>query len=152
VISLLLATLAIAAAEAQPETVPLQMSGTLGGTRVSFSGRGECHQSDAASIYDVPAAMWHASFSGGTGIEHLNITLWQPKGGGPMQIMLAADAGRTHYSIGTVKGGTLSGSGTARVERQGAGGTLAIQGQTASGAPIQLSVSCSRFTAPEDNG
>jgi hypothetical protein len=152
VVGMLIATCGLVVVDAQPDAVVLQMSGTLAGARATFSGRGECHQSDAASIYEVPAAMWHASFSGGTGIDRLNVTLWQPKAGGPMQITLAADAGRNHYSIGTVKGGTLSGSGTARVDRQGAGGTLVIQGQTASGAAIQLSVSCSRFTAPEDNG
>ena len=137
---------------AQSGTVPIQMSGTLAGSRVTFSGRGECHHSDASSIYDVPAAMWHASLSGGTGIDHLNVTLWQPKAGGPMQITLAAEAGRTHFSIGTVKGGTLSGSGTARVDRQGVAGTLIIEGKTATGAAVQLSVTCSRFAAPEDNG
>jgi len=133
--------------------VPLQAAGSLAGKSVAFSGRGECHQSGDASIYGVPAAMYHASFSGGTsGLERVNLTLWQPKAGGPMQMTFAADAGRTHFEIGTVKGGRLTGSGTGRVDRQGAGGALVVQGQTASGAAVQLTVTCSRFTAPEDNG
>jgi len=152
VVGVLIAMCGLAVLDAQREAVPLQMNGTLAGTRVSFSGAGECQHSDAASIYEVPAAMWRASFSGGTGIDRLNVTLWQPKVGGPVQISLAADADRNHYSIGTVKGATLSGSGTARVERQGAGGTIVVQGQTAGGAAIQVSVSCSRFVPPEDNG
>ncbi len=136
----------------QLETVPVQVKGTVGARPVTFANQGECHASSEASIYDVPAAMWHVSASDPGSADRVNLTLWQPKAGGPMQITLTLQAGASAYEIGTVRGGRLSGSGRARVERQGQGGTLVVDGQAASGAVIQLSVSCGRFTAPEDNG
>lgn len=137
----------------QVETVPLQASAVIAGKRFTFAGKGECQHSSAASIYNVPAAMWHAGFSGrADGIARANVTLWQLKSRGAIQISLALQAGGSRYDIMTVKGATLSGTGTGRVERQGTSGTIIVEGQTAGAARIQLSIACSRFTAPEDNG
>lgn len=138
---------------ANAELVSLQATATVGGKRYSFTGKGECRHTTEASIYATPAAMWHASFRGSAGgLESASLTLWQPKAGGPIQLNVSMMAAGTSYEVATVKGGTLRGTGNGRVERKGPSGTLIADGRTAGGQTIQVSVACSRFTAPEDNG
>jgi len=137
----------------QADSVALKATVTLNGKAYSFSGKGECQHATEASIYQVPATMWRASFqAGGGALEHVNLSLWQPKAGGAIQVNLQIVAGGTTYEIATVKGTTQRGTGTARVERAEQSGTLLVTGVTAAGHPIQLSIACSRFTAPEENG
>ncbi len=95
--------------------------------------------------------IWHASVSTAGPLSRVNATIFQPKVGVPEATMMLIVGGKD-YQIATVKGGAVKGAATAKAERQGAGGTLAIEGRTASGQSVALTVSCSAFAAPEDNG
>jgi hypothetical protein len=136
--------------------VPLTIDATVGGRRLQARGTGECQHTADASIYDVPAALWRASWSadgeGDDGLRHLNLTLWEPQGGGATQITLSLQVGETSHRIGTVPKGTVEGKGTASVERAGEGGGLAVEGETGEGTPLRLTVRCERFTVPVAEG
>ena len=118
-----------------------------------FSGLGECQHTTEASIYQVPAAMWSTRFSTESGeFRHLSLTLWQPKAGGGTQVSLAVGVGEDSYRIATVEGGETHGRGSARIERDGAAGTLYVDGEDATGRRIRLTVECPRFAEPVAEG
>jgi hypothetical protein len=125
----------------------------LDGKHYEFTGTGECRASQDSSIYGRPAAQWGASFEATKGaLSHLNLTVWIPAKGGAAEVTFSARAGATSFDVSTVNGGTIRGRASGRVERQGAAGTLVVEGVTASGKTVKASVRCARFDAPEDNG
>ena len=135
------------------DPVPLTARVEVGGARHAFSGPGECQHTTEASIYEVPAAMWSTRFSVETGdFRHLNLTLWQPRAGGDTQVSLALEVGANSHRIATVKGTDPEGHGSGRVERQGEGGTLYVEGEDDAGRTIRLTVECPRFTEPVAEG
>ena len=138
------------------DTVSISATGRASGKPYEFHGYGECHYSADASIHDAPATMWYASLmprsSATSDPSHVNVTIWQPTKGGTPQVTLSVQLGPNVYALSTVAGGNVSGSATARAEKRGSGGTLNVDGRTASGQPITVSISCSKFLAPEDNG
>ena len=116
--------------------------------RVNYSeeGTGECASSAESSIYDVPATQWHVTYGGdGSNIQHLNLTVWRPRAGGPDMVGLHLQSGEISHEIATVKGGPLKGSGAAGVRPAGKGGILNVSGQDADGHPLELTVECERF-------
>ena len=136
------------------DPVGLAVEATIGGRAYRAKGVGECTHTAQASIYDVAAAQTRASYSADAAgaLEHLNLTLWQPNSGGPLQFSLAVRAGSAEHQIATVKGGTLSGSGTALLQRDGPGGTLTVDGKDAGDTDLRVVVRCERFSEPVVEG
>ena len=127
-------------------TVPVKVKVVMGRVNYSEEGTGECASSTESSIYDVPATQWHVTYGGdGSNIQHLNLTVWRPRAGGPDMVGLYLQSGEINHEIATVKGGPLKGSGTARVRPTGKGGILNVSGKDADGHPLDLSVECERF-------
>jgi hypothetical protein len=127
-------------------TVPMKVKVVMGRVNYSEEGTGECASSAESSIYDVPATQWHVSYGGdGSNIQHLNLTVWRPRAGGPDMVGLHLQSGEISHEIATVKGGPLKGSGTAGVRPIGKGGILNVSGRDADGHPLELTVECERF-------
>ena len=127
-------------------TVPMKVKVVVGRVNYSEEGTGECASSAESSIYDVPATQWHVTYGGvGSNIQHLNLTVWRPRAGGPDMVGLHLQSGEISHEIATVKGGPLKGSGTASVRPAGKGGILNVSGRDADGHPLDLTVECERF-------
>jgi len=56
------------------------------------------------------------------------------------------------YAIATVKGSDRQGSGGARVEPSGAGGTMRVAGKAADWRGVRVVVECPRWTEPVAEG
>lgn len=135
------------------DPVQLSVTAAAGGKTASFSGLGECHHTTDASVYDVPANMWSSAIDTESGdLRYLNLTLWQPKAGGDVQVSLGVTLGETTHQIATVKGADIRGSGTGRVAPKGQGGTLTVEGSDAEGRPVRVTVDCTTFTEPVAEG
>lgn len=127
-------------------TVPMKVKVTVGRASYSEEGTGGCATSTESSIYDVPATQWHVAYGGGaSNIQHLNLTVWRPRTGGPDMVSLHLRSGEISHRIATVKEGALEGSGTAGVRPAGKGGILNVSGQDSDGHPLELTVECERF-------
>jgi len=127
-------------------TVPVKVKVVLGRVNYSEEGTGECATSTESSIYDVPATQWHVTYGGdGSNIQHLNLTVWRPRAGGPDMVGLYLQSGEINHEIATVKGGPLKGSGIASVRPTGKGGILSVSGKDADGHPLDLTVECERL-------
>jgi hypothetical protein len=134
-------------------TVPLRIEATVGGRSYRASGLGECTHTADASIYEMPAAQWAARYSAESGeITNLNLTIWQPKSGGPDQFNLSMRTGSTESRVATVKGGEIVGAGSAGARPNGSAGTLTAEGTDAAGTPVRVSVTCERFPEPIAEG
>jgi hypothetical protein len=125
----------------------MKIAAKVAGKTYQSTGLGECASSAEASIYDVPAILWHAIYEGedGSEVRRLNLTVWRPKAGGGDMLGLSLQTGETTHQIATVKGGQLAGSGTPGVRTAGNGGTLTVTGKDDHGDAIELSVECERF-------
>ena len=152
-----LAVLASAAASAHvplqpPGTVQVQVSLSVGGASLTAAGPGECNHGADASIYDAPGQMWAARQQGGSG--SVNITLWRLARGGDMFTLFVTAGGKTHR-INTLAVGPAAdrrGSGTTVIAPRGKGGQFTINAVADTGATVTGTITCSAFTAPEDNG
>jgi hypothetical protein len=120
----------------------------VGKRAIPVHGPGQCNTSSESTIYDVPATQWHGTFDGPdrSDLEHVNVTVWQPKAGGPDQVTLYLTLAGTTHRISTVKGGESLGRATASARRQGTGGTLLVDGATADGTAIHLEFICDEFS------
>jgi hypothetical protein len=133
--------------------VQLTVTAELDGARSTYSGLGECHHTTEASIYDAPASMWSAHADAGSGeLRYVNLTLWQPKATGEIQVSLGLTAAGVTHEIATVKGADPKGTGTGRVEPSGAGGSMHVEGKDAEGRGVRLTVECDRWTEPVAEG
>jgi hypothetical protein len=127
-------------------TVPVEVKIVMGRVNYTEEGTGECASSAESSIYDVPATQWHVTYGGeGSNIQHLNLTVWRPRDGGPDMVGLHLQSGEITHEIATVKGGPSKGSGTASVRPTAKGGILNVAGTDADGHPLELTVECERF-------
>ena len=127
-------------------TVPMKIVARVAGKTYRSGGLGECASSADASIYEVPATLWHAIYDGdGSEIQNLNLTVWRPKAGGGNMVGLSLGIGQATHQLATVKGGRMAGSGTAGVSSAGTGGTLTATGKDDHGDAIEVSVECERF-------
>ena len=134
------------------DPVPLTAAVELDGKRYAFSGLGECQYTSEASIYEVPATMWSSRFgSDEGGLNHVNLTLWQPKGAGDLQISLSVTTGTAVSQIATVKGADPHGRGQATAAGD-APGVLRVTGTDGDGRAVRLEVQCSRYTEPVAEG
>lgn len=135
-----------------PGAVHGQVSLAIGGTTLTTAGPAECNHSAGASIYEAPGRMWAARQQGSTG--GVNLTLWRLARGGDMFTLSVTAGGRTHR-VNTLTVGPASdrrGSGTAVIATLGKGGQFTISAVADTGVTINGTITCSAFTAPEDNG
>jgi hypothetical protein len=131
--------------------VPVDISATVGGRSYQAEGKAECTHTENASIYSVPAKMWSVQYHGGSGIEHLNLTVWRTAEP-PDQLSFTVQTGSVDHRIDTVKGGQAVGRGTVTVQPTGDGGAFEIDGETADGTKIRATIRCQRFAEPMPAG
>jgi len=117
-----------------------------------LAGDVTCEHSDEASIYDVPAAMWHATLKAdGATVSYVNLTIWQYKQGGPDQFSLGLQVGGEFHHASTIKGATLVGSGTASVDRAAAP-SLHAKGADGKGVAFDVTLRCAKVTQAVEEG
>jgi hypothetical protein len=124
----------------------------VAGRKYQASGPGECKVAPRASIYGVTAALTSVSHSAGN--NALNLSLWQPAGA-PAMMSLHVSDGSKSYVVDTVKGGSkrdIKGSGSAKLEKSGEGGTIVVDAVAASGEKITGRIVCKRFGAVQAEG
>ncbi len=131
--------------------VPVDISATVGGKSYQAEGKADCTHTENASIYNVPAKMWSVQYNGGSGIEHLNLTVWRTAEP-PDQLSFAVQTGSADHRIDTVKGRQVVGRGTVTVQPTGDGGRFEIDGEAADGTKIRATIECQRFTEPMPAG
>jgi hypothetical protein len=134
-------------------TVPIEVETTAGTSTFTTKGVGDCTFTDDASIYDVPAAMWHATLRAeGQSVSYVNVTIWQFKDRTPNQIAVGVQLGPNFRHISTVKGSALIGEGTGRAERSGDAATITVDGKGEKGTALALRIRCARVTKPAEEG
>jgi hypothetical protein len=134
-------------------TVPMEIETTAGSSTFTTRGTGECTFADDAAIYDVPAAMWHATMRAeGQSVSYVNVTIWQFKDRSPNQIAVGVQLGPSFRHISTVKGSALIGEGTARAESSGDGATIVVDGKDEKGTVVALRIRCAKVTKPVEEG
>ena len=133
---------------ARPDTtVPLTVALKVGSEAYDFTGRATCTHAPVAGIYNLRAEQWRVQQSGDRG--SLSLTHWHPASGADM-FNLSVTSGNTQSSVSTVKvgtNGTLDGSGTVTLAREGKGGTFTVAAATAKGTKITGTIRCEAFTA-----
>ena len=134
-------------------TVPMEVETIAGSSTFTTKGLGDCTYSDDASIYDVPAAMWHATLRAeGQSVSYVNVTIWQFKNRAANQIAVGVQLGPNFRHISTVKGSALIGEGTATAERSGDLATLTVDGKDEKGTALALRIRCAKVTTPVEEG
>lgn len=113
-----------------------------------YTGMGECKSAARASIYDIPAALY--SVSQRAGKDSLNLTLWRPADGKPDMLSLSLSTGGRSYVVDTVK--NKKGSGGAKLERSGNGGSIVLDAVAASGEKITGKIQCRAFGGVQAQG
>ena len=128
-------------------------SAEIAGKRYDYSGPGECYYTAGGSIYEQPAAMWHARFEArGNPMSHANLAIWQLREDRSIRVNLSIIVGNVSYDIYTATPDAARGTAVGGVEKSATGGRVTAEGRTANAVAVRISVSCSRFAAPEDNG
>ena len=152
--SIVIATTVVAGAQAQrtaaaqrtDPTVAAAIALTAGADAYNFTGRAKCTYAPIAGIYDLRAEQWRVEQAGDAG--SVTLTFWHPASGADM-FTLALAAGTARAAVNTVKvgaNGTVEGSGTVTLARQGKGGTFTVAATTAKGAKISGTIKCDAFT------
>ncbi len=147
------AALSLALALAAPAALAQEVSLQVAGKKYQASGQGECKTAPRASIYGVPASL--TSVSQRSGSDSLNLTLWQPASGAPAMMSLHLSSGSKSYVVDTVKAGSkrdTKGSGSAKLEKSGGGGTIVIDAVAAGGEKIAGRIQCKSFGAVHAEG
>jgi hypothetical protein len=134
-------------------TVPMEVETIAGSSTFTTKGLGDCTYTDDASIYDVPAAMWHATLRAeGQSVSYVNVTIWQFKNRSANQISVGVQLGPRFRHISTVKGSALIGEGTAKAEKSGDLATLTVDGKDEQGTALALRIQCAKMTTPVEEG
>ena len=138
--------------ERESGTISVEIAATVDGTRHALKTTGQCTYTDAASIHDVPAAMWHATVrADGQPLSYVNLTIWEFKDHST-QASLGLQVRGEFRHLSTVKGATLVGSGISGAARVGEGATLTLDGKDNRGDAIGLEVRCRKTTTPVEEG
>ena len=134
-------------------SVPMEIETTVGESTFTTKGVGDCTFTDDASIYDVPAAMWHATLRAeGQSVSYVNVTMWDFKTNRPNQIAVGVQVGPAFRHISTVKGSALVGEGTGSTARSGEQVFIGVHGKDDNGAPLSLRIRCAKVTKPVEEG
>jgi hypothetical protein len=133
---------------------PLTVSARIDGKTYEATGPGSCKHTPAASIYDVPAALWMVEYNNPAGdkIKRLNLTFWRPKDGSPDQVSLSLQTGTSSHQISSGGRGQPAGRATVELSPEGSGGRFELKGKDAGGAKVELTVSCPVFAGVEAEG
>ena len=129
--------------------VTVKVALKAGGQTLTSSGPGRCTHADKASIYNVMSQMWTVRQQGDGGSTQL--TLWRPADGKEEMFSLSVNGSRD-ISVSTVRGGTVTGSGTVKFQAKEKGGTFTIDAKAKSGEAITGTIECSAFTAAVAEG
>ena len=132
---------------ARGDASPVDIAVTVKGKSLRAQGAGECKHEPNASIYSAPALLWRVEYGDpkGTEIQHLSLTVWQFKNGGENQMSLALKTGTESFSIATVKGGKIVGTGSVTFQPDRSGGWFEAQGADARDATIMAKITCPSF-------
>lgn len=133
---------------------PLTVSARVDGKTYETSGPGSCRHEPAASIYDVPAALWMVEYGNRAGdrIKQLHLTLWRPKDGSSDQVSLSLETSSSSHRISSGGKGEPVGSATVKLTPKGSGGRFELKGKDAAGAKVELTISCPAFAGVEAEG
>ena len=133
---------------------PLTVTARVGGKSYETSGPGSCKHEPAASIYDVPAALWMVEYGNRADerIKQLNLTLWRPKDGSPDQVSLSLETSSSSHRISAGGKGDPVGSATVKLTPKGPGGRFELKGKDADGDKVEVTISCPAFAAVEAEG
>jgi hypothetical protein len=136
------------------DSVRVTVSARIGDRSMESTGWGECQHAPAASIYDRAAVMWRASHQGAPAsrLGSVNLTVWQPKEQRSAEASLHVEAYGKPYAVATVKGGQLSGRGSATGYRRGTGGLIAFDGHDDAGTVVKVMVECDRVSGAVAEG
>ena len=156
----LLVSLAVeATAQRRPDasaasSKPLTLSARIDGKSFKASGPGSCKHTPAASIYDIPAALWMIEYSNRTGaeIKQLNLTLWRPKDGSSDQVSLSFETSSSSHRISSGGRAEPAGSATVKLSPSGSGGRFELKGKDAEGTNMELTITCPAFAGIEAEG
>jgi len=123
--------------------VPMEVSLKVAAESYDAKGQGTCTHASKASIYDVPSEMWTVRHEEGS--RSLQLTLWKPSNGSSAMISMSVH-GKKHLTISTVRGGEVSGSGTATLAPSGKGGTFSVDARSKAGEAVTGAIKCDAFT------
>jgi hypothetical protein len=126
-------------------TIALQ----IGSDAYKATGRGTCHHTARAGIYDTPAEQWSVQQSEGS--RSVALTMWRLKKAPGDMLSLAVTTGGKSHRVSTVKvgqSGSPVGAGTVTLASAAKGGTFTIDATTAERTRITGTITCDAFTAP----
>ncbi len=130
--------------------VKMRVALRIAGESYDFTGPGNCSHAPKASIYNVVAQMWSVSQRDGS--RSVSFTLWRPvSGASDMFSLHVSNLGKSHVTnTVTMTRGTArtptQGSGTAKFEPLGGGGTFTIDATAENGTKITGLLRCESFS------
>ena len=128
----------------QEQRVAVAIDLTVNGTAYTFKGDAICDHLAKGSIYDIAAERWSVRHDDNG--RNLNLSLWRPTGGAGDMLQLNIFMGGKRYDVSTIKSPQgPSGSGTAKLAREGTGGIFTIDATTPSGGKITGTIKCAAF-------
>lgn len=125
--------------------VPVEISLKAGAESYQAKGQGSCTHAPKASIYGVVSEMWNVQHSEGS--RSIQLTLWKPADGADSMFSFSYN-GTKNTTISTIKGGSVSGTGTVTMAPAGKGATFTIdaKGRGPSGLAVTGTIKCEAFT------
>jgi hypothetical protein len=139
-------------AQVENKTVAVTIALKAGTDTYAYTGKASCTHAPVASIYGLRAEQWTVEQSDGP--RGALLTVWHPSSGPDMFSLTLSNAGK-RQSVNTVKvgaAGSLAGSGTIALAREGTGGTFTVDALAATGAKITGTIKCDTFTAATAEG
>ena len=124
-------------------TVPMEVSLKLAGEAYEAKTEGTCTHAPKASIYGVLSEMWTVRHTNDG--RSVQLTLWKPADGSPSMFSLSAN-GKKSWTISTVRGGEVTGTGTVTLAPAAKGGTFTIDAKGTSGEAASGTIKCEAFT------
>lgn len=134
---------------AERETATVKVALKAPGGAVTADGPGTCTHAGTASIYGVMSEMWMVRQQSGQNSTQL--TMWRPRDGKEAMFSLSLSGARD-VSISTVRGGTVTGTGTVRFDAKGKGGVFTVDAKGKSGDTVSGTIECSAFSAAVAEG
>ena len=146
-VTFMLATVFVSADQvrrrSEPALVPLEISLTAGGEAYDAKAKGSCTHAPKAAIYGILSEMWTVRHrDDGRSVQ---LTLWKPADGSAHMFSLSFN-GKKSWTVSTVRGGQVSGSGTVALVPAGKGGTFTIDAKGPAGEAIGGTLKCEAFT------
>ena len=130
-----------AGAQTNASTVTVALKAA--GQPANGTGPGTCTHAPKASIYGVVSEMWTVRHAAGQ--DSTQLTVWRPLDGKDPMFSLSLSGGR-NIAISTVRGGTVTGSGTVKFEPKEKGGTFTVDAKARDGQAVSGTIQCSAFT------